>query len=68
MGKDNPRVPVICMGKVMRKNSYPRIDIGKLVGKICRHTQLGINESFTSSFVSVYIEHFTHFLESIVSA
>jgi len=34
MGKDNPWVPVSRMGKGMRKNSYPRMDMGKLVIKI----------------------------------
>ena len=34
MGKDNLWVPVTRMDKDMGKNSYPRMDMGKLVVKI----------------------------------
>ena len=37
MGKDNPRVPVTRMGKGMGKNSYLRMYMGKLMGKIFSH-------------------------------
>jgi len=41
MGKDNPRVPITCMGKGMRKNSYTRMDMGKLIGKIFSRGYMG---------------------------
>jgi hypothetical protein len=40
MGKDNPRVArshYPRMGKGLGKNSYPCMDMGKLVGKIFPH-------------------------------